>query len=54
MSNFLFGLVCISSLEEKGVLFPAQLCSHVRTLGAEEEEVGGVGGVLDLEEQCIC
>lgn len=40
MSNFLFGLVCITSLEKKGVLFPAQLCSHLRTLGAEEESGG--------------
>lgn len=51
MSNFLSGLVCITSLGQKGTLFPAQLRRHLRTLEAEEAK-GGV--VLDLEEQLIC
>ena len=52
MSNFLFGLVCITSLGEKRSLIscPAVQASE-DTLGAEEEKVEGV---LDLEEQHIC
>lgn len=42
MSNFLFGLVCITSLGKKGTVFPARLCKHLRTLeagGREKVEV---------------
>lgn len=38
MSNFLFGLVCITSLGKKGTLLPAQLCRHLRTLAAGGRE----------------
>lgn len=40
MSNFLFGLACITSLGKKGT-FPAQLHRHLRT---QKAEGGGEGG----------
>lgn len=52
MSQFLFGLACITSLGKKGTLFPVPLCRHLRTL-----EAGGwrkVEGVFDIGEQGIC
>jgi hypothetical protein len=51
MSNFLIGLVCITSLGKKGTL-PAQMCRHLRTAEADGEGKGE--GSLLSEGQHDC